>query len=736
MQAMNRTEQTVIVAADGRRPRWSGCSGMRGLRRLVLAICLAALIAPALAATSANALADIGGLAPLAKHIRTTHLINSLLRKYHYRKVSLDNALSGEILEAYLDALDPNRSYFLSRDIQEFKRHRYRFDDYLRAGELKPAYAVFAVFRKRVEERIAYARQLVNQDFDFSAHESYRIDRREDSWTTDRETLDEIWRKRVKNDVLSLRLEGVAREEIVDVLDKRYERIARRTAQLSSDDVFSLFINAYVSAIEPHTAYFSPRSSENFRIRMSLSLEGIGAVLQMDDDYTRIRRVVPGGPAENSGELGDGDRIVGVAQGEEAFVDVIGWRLDDVVELIRGPKGTVVRLSILPKDAGAHGPTRIVSLVRNKIKLEEQAAQSSVLDVAGENGPMRIGVIELPTFYVDFDARARGESDYRSTTRDVKRLLQELQQDGVAGIVIDLRGNGGGSLSEATSLTGLFIESGPIVQVRDTSGRIQINSDPDPSIVYSGPLAVLVDRESASASEIFAGAMQDYGRGLIIGEPTFGKGTVQNLVDLDDFSDGRYGSLGQLKVTIAQFFRVNGDSTQHRGVVPDIVFPTAVDAEMHGERALENALPWATVTAARYVPHAAGSARSVFDRARVEHEQRVRGSDRFQSLIVELAQRDENSEDTAVSLHEETRRAERDTRQAEGDEANPEAASEGDQEPDLLLEETSHILVDFILFSRDLVPSRQAQHAAASADDHLVIMTPEQGSRPDGDSAR
>ncbi len=700
---------------------------------LVLAVLLAWLTPPLAVADSG--ITDIGSLVPSAKHVRTTQLITQLIRKYHYKRIALDNTLSVAVLDQYLEALDPNRSYFLAQDVQQFKRHRYRFDDYLRAGQLKPAFAIFIVFRKRVEERTTYARSQLERGFDFERDEDYRIDRRDDAWAITHADLDEIWRKRVKNDILSLRLTGMPSAEILDTLSKRYERLARSTAQANSDDVFSTFMNAYVASIEPHTAYFSPRSSENFRIRMSLSLEGIGAVLQMENEYTLVRRVVPGGPAEQSEQLHGGDRIVGVGQGDEPIVDVIGWRLDDVVDLIRGPKGTLVRLQVLPKDAGADGSTKTVSIVRNKIKLEEQAAQKSIQEIPGANGQARIGIIELPTFYVDFDARARGESDYRSTTRDVKRLLLELMNEDVDGIIVDLRGNGGGSLSEATSLTGLFIESGPIVQVRDTSGSIQVNSDPDPSIAYSGPLAVLVDRNSASASEIFAGAIQDYGRGLIVGEPTFGKGTVQNLINLDDFADGRYGSLGQLKVTIAQFFRINGDSTQHRGVVPDIVFPTAIDVAEHGERALSNALPWATVRAARYAPHTDRGSEAVFSKTRAQHETRIRGDEGFRILVDEAQSRKEVQQQKTVSLHEGKRRSERE-QSSNGPDALSEVTattsgeSTEDETPDIILAETGRILVDYIETTRALVAAGAATRKNGGQDSRLITMTP----RRDADS--
>ncbi|MED5228361.1 MAG: S41 family peptidase, partial [Pseudomonadota bacterium] len=420
-------------------------------------------------------------------------------------------------------------------------------------------------------------------------------------WPTDQAQLDDIWRRRVKNDYLSLKLAGQPHDDILKTLGNRYRQLSRRTKQITSTDVFETFVNAYIASVEPHTSYFSPRSTENFKIRMSLSLEGIGAVLQTENEYTVVRRVVAGGPAELSQLLNAGDRIIGVGQNKERpLVDVIGWRLDDVVDLIRGPKNTVVRLRILPLQEGPDASGRIISIVRDTIRLEEQAAQKSVISVERDDHVYRMGVIDLPTFYVDFDGRSSGKTDYRSTTRDVARLVKELQAENTDGLIIDLRGNGGGALTEATTLTGLFIEQGPIVQVKNAKGRIEIKRDSDPTIVYRGTLAVLVDGNSASASEIFAGAIQDYGRGIVIGEPTYGKGTVQNLVDLDRYARNKDEKLGQLKFTIAQFFRINGDSTQHRGVVPDILLPTARDDAERGERGLENALPWQQVAPTRY----------------------------------------------------------------------------------------------------------------------------------------
>ncbi|MFC1665333.1 carboxy terminal-processing peptidase [Pseudomonadota bacterium] len=619
------------------------------------------------AAPSHAPIVDPTTLIPSEKQERATQLINQYIELYHYKKIALDDELSSVVLDRYIANLDRNRSYFVASDIKQFERFKLDLDDHIKSSRLEPPYSMFVVFRERVSTYTNYAISLLDKDFNFEKDESFTFDRRKSEWATDHEELKGIWRKRVKNDVLNLRLAKQDGNKIKETLKKRYQRINVRTQQINSDDIYQMFINAYMNAIEPHTAYFSPRMSENFRIRMSLSLEGIGAVLQTENEFTLVRQIVTGGPAELSDKLHAGDRITGVGQGQvEAITDVVGWRLDDVVDLIRGKKGTLVRLEILPKDVGPEGPSKIISITRNKIKLEDKAASKQVIDLPNMNlaaspgeTTKRIGVIRVPTFYIDFQARTRGDKDYRSTTRDVQRLLAELQKEKVNGIVVDLRGNGGGSLIEATSLTGLFIASGPIVQVQGASGKLQVNRDPDPGISYRGPLAVLVDRNSASASEIFSAAIQDYGRGIIIGETTFGKGTVQNLVNLDRFVDPELGSMGQLKLTIAQFFRINGNSTQHRGVIPDIIFPTALGTEKYGERSLDNALPWTTVIPASYKRYQQ-SMPTLFDLTKSNHKRRIKDDPSFQVLLETAKTQLEALERTEVSLLESRRKSERD----------------------------------------------------------------------------
>lgn len=654
----------------------------------------------------------VSELEPENKHLRASELITHILTTYHYKKTQLDDKLSSSIYDHYLENLDQNKAYFLKTDIEEFEKYRYKIDDAIADSNLEPAFEIFKRYRQRVDERISFAIKAIDQNYKFDIDESYRFDRREDDWSADKKTLDELWRKRVKNDVLNLKLTEKEPDEIKKTLTSRYNRIQTSTAQLNSNDVFQSFINAYTTSIEPHTAYFSPRTSENFDISMRLSLEGIGAVLRGESDYTQVVKIITGGPADLSGQVNVDDRIVGVGQDNEKIVDVIGWRLDDVVDLIRGPKGTVLKLEVLPKGVGAEGPSKIVTLTREQIKLEEQDASSSIIDIPDTS--TRIGVINLPTFYIDFAAQAEGKRDYKSTSRDVRKLIKSMLEENIDGLIVDLRGNGGGSLSEALELTGLFIDRGPVVQTKDATGRVDINYDPEPGISYPGPLAVLVDGDSASASEIFAGAIQDYRRGIIIGEPTFGKGTVQNVIDLNRFIKENNEDHGRLKTTIAQFFRVSGGSNQHKGVVPDIVFPTAENSSDQGERAYENALPWDQVKPARYYP--ASAPIDSFVLAKKEHEKRIKNNKLFQLLIDDLDLKREASDKKEISLLEKKRKQEREKmlatrkdiqnamRAEKGlpplddidEDAEASDEKEEDEPIDILLNETAEILNDLI----------------------------------------
>ena len=666
----------------------------RFARSLVFAV--SALVS--VAASADNRAVSMDSLGPTKEHRQATAGIVQLMQRYHYKRVEVGDELSEQIFDRYLETLDPQKNFFLASDLAEFDPYRRKFDDALRNARLKPVFDVFKRFRARVEERAIFARNLLKRDFDFTIDEKYAFNREDAQWAQSQKEMDELWRKRVKNDVLNLRLADQAEDNLVETLEERYDRMERRVSQLAANDVFQFFINAYTASVEPHTSYFSPRTSENFRINMSLSLEGIGAALQTENENTVVRRVIAGGPAALSDQVSVDDRIIGVGNGKEEIVDVVSWPLNDVVDLIRGPKGSTVRLKILPGNAPEGTPPKVITLVRDKIKLEEQAAKSSVVEVPDSGGTRRFGVIDLPTFYLDSQARAQGLPDYRSTTRDVRRLLGELASTdgGVDGVIIDLRGNGGGSLLEATQLTGLFIESGPIVQIKDARGRVNTEDDTDSDVVYAGPLAVLVDRGSASASEIFAAAIQDYGRGVVLGEPTFGKGTVQSVVPLD-----KEGLLGQLKVTIAQFFRVNGEGTQHRGVVPDVLFPTAMDSDAQGERSLDNALPWAEVSVADF--DAWSERESNYSHVQFRHESRYRGNNSFKLLIDELeAQRDARSQ-RDVTLLEAVRKQEIEERRTDREEREElyrkAFGASGDDDgdfPDIILDEAANVLSDII----------------------------------------
>ncbi len=642
---------------------------------------------------------------------QATLLITHFISNYHYKKTPLDDALSEKILDMYLNALDPNRSYFLADDIKKFDAYKTTLDDSLKSSDLMPGFQIYEVFQTRLEERIQHALDMIDYEFDFNSDEEYFFDRSDLPWAASTKELDDLWRKRVENDILSLRIADKPQAEIADTLSKRYELLLKRNTQVTPDDIYQLFMNAYASAIEPHTAYFSPRTYDNFEIRMSLSLEGIGAMLRTEGEHTVIQEVIPGGPAEKSTQLHAEDRIVGVSSGETAeIIDVVGWRLDDVVDMIRGPKGTTVRLRILAHDAGPEGPAKEVSLVRNEIKLEEQAAQKSVIEIPAGSRTSRIGVIKIPTFYLDFDAVQRGETNFRSTTHDVKQILAELAQDNVDGIIIDLRDNGGGPLTEATEMTGLFLKSGPIVQVKDSTGHIEIEEDPDSDIDYSGPLAVLVNRNSASASEIFSGAIQDYKRGIIIGERTYGKGTVQQLVDLDRFSKESTGKLGQLKATIAQFFRVSGGSTQNKGVIPDVEITITPETDDEGERALENALPWNEIKPARF--SAADISQNALTEVRKRHIKRIADDPAFQILVAQAMANTQSQEKKSITLNAVKRRAEydneiqskrerrNDLRAAYGleplDAKKAEEESKDESDIDVVLDESAFILSDFL----------------------------------------
>jgi carboxyl-terminal processing protease len=602
-------------------------------------------------------------LKPVPAQAQAALWASKLLARYHYKAMPLDDAMSDKIFDRYFKTLDGEKLYFLQSDIDQFDVVRNKLDDAINNENLTLPFAVYNIYQQRFNERMGYARELLKGKFDFTTDETFQLDREKAAWPKTEEEARDLWRRRVKNDWLRLKLAGKEDKAIRETLEKRYDNYVTRMRKLNNEDVFQMFMNAYAMSIEPHTNYLGPRSAENFDIAMRLSLEGIGAVLQSRDEYTVIREIVPGSPAALSNKLKVGDRIVGVAQGDTpAFTEVLGWRIDDVVQLVRGAKDSVVRLDVLPADSGTDGKHLTVSLVRKKISMEEQAAKKSIIEVRDGGVKRRVGVISLPTFYQDFEARRKGDKEFKSATRDVARILGELKKEKVDNVLIDLRNNGGGSLNEAVELTGLFIDKGPVVMQRTAEGKVEVENDNNAGLAWDGPVGVLINRGSASASEIFAAAIQDYGRGLIIGEPSFGKGTVQTLVNLDRFAQSDKVHYGELKMTIAQFFRINGGTTQLRGVTPDIKFPVTSDNENFGESSYDNALPWVAIKPASYEP--AGNLKELFAPLQKRLDSRVAKDKDFQYLQEDIAEIRKLRKENAISLIEAVRRKERDTQDA------------------------------------------------------------------------
>ena len=623
------------------------------------AVGLAALLGAAMTPPVTPAAATAGAvLEPTEQENYVARRVSDIIAREHYRRAPLDDHLSSLILDRYLDAVDSGRSYFYASDIAEFEKYRYELDDAIKAGDVEPAFVIFRRFQQRSRERMNYAIELLQKKPDFDAEESFNFDREKEPWPANAAEMNELWRKRVKNDALSLIITGKQWPEVADILRKRYEHVAKRMDQSKPEDVFEAFMNAFVLSLDPHSNYFSARNSEEYNIQMSLSYEGIGASLTLTDDYVTVIDVIAGGPAAASGKLAANDRITAVGEGTSGeLVDVIGWRLDDVVQKIRGPGGTVVRLQLLPAGAAPGTAQKVVDFTRNRVSLEAQASHKAMRTVTRNGREVKIGIITVPSFYQDYDASRAGAKDFRSTTRDVQRLIGELRKDGAEALIMDLRANGGGYLPEAESLTGLFIDRGPVVQLRDTTGRIEVDDDPDPSIFYSGPLIVLVDRFSASASEIFAGAIQDYGRGLIIGQQTYGKGTVQNAHPLNYTIFGRKPELGQLNVTIGKYYRVTGESTQDRGVTPDISIPSLIDANEVGESTRDRALPWDHIEPATFKTE--GDLKATASMLQKLHDDRTADSADFRYLRADITALDSVRNQKSLSLNLKTRETER-----------------------------------------------------------------------------
>ncbi|MGO1162964.1 carboxy terminal-processing peptidase [Brucella pseudogrignonensis] len=596
-------------------------------------------------------------LEPSPQQAEAANLTAEFLQRFHYKPVALDDKLSVKIMDRFIDALDPERLIFLQADIDSFKTQNTKLDDAIQGQDLSIPFAIYNIYGQRINDRMTYAQKLLSEKFDFNDQESYSTKRDKGPWPKSEDERDDLWRKRVKNDWLRLKLAGKDDASIRETLTKRYENVLSRANKAKADDVFQLFMAAYTTSVDPHTDYFGANASAEFDISMKLSLVGIGAVLQERDDFTTIRELTAGGPAQLSGKLAVGDRIVGVGQDKEGPIkEVVGMRLDEVVKLIRGDKGSVVRLEILPADAGPDAPHRIISLVRDKISLDKQAAQKKTLSVKDGDVTRKIGVITLPAFYEDIEARRKGDKNYRSASRDVAKLLKELSDEKVDGILFDLRNNGGGSLTEAIDLTGLFIGKGPVVQQRNAQGDIRVESDTLTTPAWNGPLGVLINRGSASASEIFAAAIQDYDRGIVIGEPSFGKGTVQTVVNLDEVANNPEPKLGALKLTIAQFFRVNGGTTQLRGVTPDITLPGLFDLSTVGESSFDNALPWTEIKPAKYKSF--HKTKAIVPQLQALHDNRVKDDSGFQQFVDDLATLKAQREKSTVSLNEAVRKTE------------------------------------------------------------------------------
>jgi len=593
-------------------------------------------------------------ITPEPEYGEITQKIIRQLTRNHYAEIVFDDTFSSEMLDSFIETLDGARMYFTQDDINEFETYRTRLDDLLTDGDVGFGYLIFNRYRERLMERLIYSLKRIEEDpseFDFTLDEHIIVDRSEEPWPASESDLTEIWRKRVKSNVLSMKLDDdeKALADIREELSDRYRSQLSQVLKTNGLDVYQRYMDAMTTTFDPHTQYYAPRAAENFNMSMRLSLEGIGAVLTTEDEYTKVVSIVSGGPADMGGELQPSDRISAVAQGDMPFVDVVGWRVDDVVQLIRGEKGSVVRLNVIPASSESGLESKVISITRDTVKLEEQSAAKEIVEVTYNGEVHKIGVIELPTFYIDFEALQRRDPDYRSSTRDVRVLLEELKAEGVEAVVVDLRRNGGGSLSEANSLVGLFIRRGPTVQVRDADGNNIVQGDPDPEVVYDGPLAVLVNRLSASASEIFAGAIQDYQRGVVLGSQTFGKGTVQELIPLGD---------GQMKITRAKFYRISGESTQHKGVTPDIVFPDLYDtAEDIGESALPTALPWDTIEANYYQPY--NDLKAILPSLVTRHEERLADNPDFNFIEAQIQRALENREENQLSLNEQELLAER-----------------------------------------------------------------------------
>jgi carboxyl-terminal processing protease len=654
-------------------------------------------------------------LHPDEKQIEVSRQVVSLIANYNYKQVPIGDSLSRLIFDNYLKSLDDNRVYFFEKEVIKFKENRDLMDDQMVMGNLEPAYHMFNVYLERYVDRIRFMIvQLPSVAFDFTNNESLVYNREKLPFMQTQAEMDAYWLQRLKYDLLNLKLAGTDEAKSKETLKKRYENLLSQIAKIESYDAFQSLMTAYTESIDPHTNYFNPNNAAKFNIDMARSLEGIGATLKFENDFVMVAAVVPGGPADKSGQIAIDDKFIAVAHGDGEFVDIVGWRIDNAIQLIRGAKGTTVRLKIVSKGQDIASP-KIISIVREKIVLQDQSAKKEIKTIQSNGKDIKIGIIDIPAFYADFKAYQAGDVNYKSTTRDVKLIIDSLKAAKVDAIVVDLRSNGGGSLMEAIDLTGLFLKQGPVVQVRDTKNKIEVGEDDDPSILWDGPMAVLIDRFSASASEIFAAAIQDYGRGIIIGTQSYGKGTVQNSIDLDQMMGegaskviGNTNKFGQINLTIAKFYRINGSSTQHKGVSPDIAFPMVFSADKYGESAEPAALPWDEIKRSNYktLANIAPIKRGLIEK----HDKRMKGSKDFEHLLADIKELKIRDAETTATLNEGLAKKERDEKEAESLARDNEKRlarglapiKKGDPKPkaekafDFMLEESCLIVSDFV----------------------------------------
>jgi carboxyl-terminal processing protease len=658
-----------------------------------------------------------GDLQPTATQKKVEGLVAQILGSYHYRRVPLNDSLSSKIFDNYIKDLDGNKVYFTASDIAGFEKYRNKLDDELQSGDLTAAYDIYNLFQKRLKERYQYIFSIIDKPFDFKVDENYVGDREKSAWAKSTADLDDVWRKTIKLTMLDFKINGKADTSAVKDLKSRYKTSEKILTRAKSEDVFQIFMNAFTESVDPHTNYMIPKAAAQFNQEMAQSFEGIGATLRYDNDFVTIVDLIPGGPAYRSKLLTAKDRIVGVAQGDNgAYTDIIGWMTDDAVKLIKGPKATVVRLKILSANAAVTDVPKEVRLVREKIKLEEQTAKSEVLNYKRDGKDYKLGLITIPMFYRDFEGARKNEDGFKSTTADVKRFLGEFKTEKVDGVVLDLRNNGGGSLTEAVSLTGLFIKEGPVVQRKHADGDISQEFDRDVTQAYDGPLSVLVNRFSASASEIFAGAIQDYKRGVVLGEQTYGKGTVQSIVELDRFLKGEPENVGQLKITMEKFYRITGSSTQHKGVTPDIEFPSGFSAEEYGESSQPSALPWDMIASTKFTPYPDANEK-VIASLKSNYQERLKTDADLKKLVKDFDEWKKNKK-IVVSLQEDKRRKEVADRKKKNEEdtaaastgedetKDPEAKAKdpketktkGKHDKDTYLKETERIMTDLMTF--------------------------------------